>query len=120
MEKKIQEKGIASFEGMSVSTGSVVTLKLKLRYDEILTSVNLLQGLQSDITVHAKVPDEKAFSLGVFTINAVNFDKDGNAKITLKSMTDNVNLEKVCQLADEQLIQIRFMAVLELPDNGGE
>lgn len=116
MEKKLQEKGLAEFDGMSVSSGQIVTLKLKLRYDEMLTSVNLLQALQTDVTVQAKVPDEKAFNLGIFSVNSVSFDKDGNAKVCLKALVDNVEINRVCQLASEQIIQIRFLAVLELPD----
>lgn len=92
-------------------------VKFKLRYDELLTSVNLLQGLNSDITVHAKCGTGKAMNLGIFTIGAVNFDKDGNAMIPFKSLTDNVNLDNICSLVDEEFIQLRFMAVLELPDS---
>lgn len=116
-EKKFKQKGIAEFQGMSIGKNKTVQVKFKLRYDELLTSVNLLQGLNSDITVHAKCGTGKAMNLGIFTIGAVNFDKDGNAMIPFKSLTDNVNLDNICSLVDEELIQLRFMAVLELPDS---
>lgn len=120
MEKKLKQKGIATFEGLSIGKNKTVQVKFKLRYDEMLTSVNLLQGLNSDITVHAKCGTGKAMNLGLFTIGAVNFDKDGNATIPFKSLTDNVNLESICSLVDEDYIQLRFMAVLELPDSSVE
>lgn len=116
-EKKFKQKGIAEFQGLSIGKNKTVQVKFKLRYDELLTSVNLLQGLNSDITVHAKCGTGKAMNLGIFTIGAVNFDKDGNAMIPFKSLTDNVNLDNICSLVDEELIQLRFMAVLELPDS---
>ena len=116
-EKKFKQKGIAEFQGMSIGKNKTVQVKFKLRYDELLTSVNLLQGLNSDITVHAKCGTGKAMNLGIFTIGAVNFDKDGNAMIHFKSLTDNVNLDNICSLVDEEFIQLRFMAVLELPDS---
>lgn len=116
-EKKFKQKGIAEFQGMSIGKNKTVQVKFKLRYDELLTSVNLLQGLNSDITVHAKCGTGKAMNLGIFTIGAVNFDKDGNAMILFKSLTDNVNLDNICSLVDEEFIQLRFMAVLELPDS---
>ena len=116
-EKKFKQKGIAEFQGMSIGKNKTVQVKFKLRYDELLTSVNLLQGLNSDITVHAKCGTGKAMNLGIFTIGAVNFDKDGNAMIPFKSLTDNVNLNNICSLVDEEFIQLRFMAVLELPDS---
>ena len=116
-EKKFEQKGIAEFQGLSIGKNKTVQVKFKLRYDELLTSVNLLQGLNSDITVHAKCGTGKAMNLGIFTIGAVNFDKDGNAMIPFKSLTDNVNLDNICSLVDEEFIQLRFMAVLELPDS---
>lgn len=116
-EKKFKQKGVAEFQGLSIGKDKTVQVKFKLRYDELLTSVNLLQGLNSDITVHAKCGTGKAMNLGIFTIGAVNFDKDGNAMIPFKSLTDNVNLDNICSLVDEEFIQLRFMAVLELPDS---
>ena len=117
MEKKFKQKGLATFEGMSIGKNRTVQVKFKLRYDEILTSVELLQGLNSDITVHAKCADSSPVNLGIFTIGAVNFDKDGNATIPFKSMVENVNLDNICSLVDEDYIQLRFQAIIELPDN---
>ena len=118
MEKKFKQKGIATFQGLSIGRNKTVQSKFKLRYDEILTSVELLQGLNSDITVHAKIGDDKPINLGIFTIGAVNFDKDGNATIPFKSLVDNVNLDNINSIIDEDYIQLRFMAIIELPDNG--
>lgn len=120
MERKLKQQGIASFEGMSIGKNKTIQVKFKLRYDEILTSVELLQGLNNDITLHAKVPDKKPMNLGIFTIGAINFDKDGNATIPFKSLTDNVNVESICSLVDEELIQLRFQAIIELPDTSVE
>lgn len=123
MEKKFKQKGIATFEGLSIGKNRTVQVKFKLRYDEILTSVELLQGLNNDITVHAKTATGNPMSLGLFTIGSVNFDKDGNATIPFKSLVDNVNLDNICALVDEDYIQLRFQAIIELPDTsegGGE
>lgn len=123
MEKKFKQKGIATFEGLTIGKNKTVQVKFKLRYDEILTSVELLQGLNNDITVHAKTPSSDPMNLGIFTIGSVNFDKDGNAMIPFKSLVDNVNLDNICSLVDEEYIQLRFQAIIELPDTsegGGE
>lgn len=120
MERKLKQQGIASFEGLSIGKNKTIQVKFKLRYDEILTSVELLQGLNNDITLHAKVSDKKPMNLGIFTIGAINFDKDGNATIPFKSLTDNVNVESICSLVDEELIQLRFQAIIELPDTSVE
>ena len=82
--------------------------------------MELLQGLNNDITVHAKAEDTGVMSLGMFTIGAVNFDRDGNATIPFKSLVDNVNLDNICKLVDKEYIQLRFSAIIELPDNSSE
>ena len=82
---KYQEKGIAVFEKMDISKNRIVQVKFKMRYDQIMTSISLLQGLNTDITVIAKIGIEKAKSLGLFTIGSVNFDRDGNAVVLFKS-----------------------------------
>lgn len=113
----MKQKGIAYFAGLTISPVGAVTLKFKLRYDEIVTSVNLLQGLNNDITIIAKCPDKKPKNLGLFTIGGMNIDKDGNATIPFKSLTENVNLPDICDLVDESYIQLMFRAVIELPDS---
>lgn len=117
METKIKQKGVAHFAGMNIGANKTVTVKFKLPFDELLTSVNLLKGLNADITVQAKAGINKPVNLGIFTIGSVNFDRDGNAMIPFKSMVENVNIENICSIVDEEYIQLRFMAVLELPDN---
>lgn len=119
-EKKFKQKGVATFEGLTIGKNKAVVVKFKLRYDEILTSVELLQGLNNDITVHAKAEDTGVMSLGMFTIGAVNFDRDGNATIPFKSLVDNVNLDNICKLVDKEYIQLCFSAIIELPDNSSE
>ena len=120
MERELKQKGLATFKSLSVSQKQVVTLKFALKYDELLTSVNLLQGLNTDITIHAKPPVGKALNLGLFRIGSINFDRDGNAVIPFTSMVENVNMNNICDIIQEETIILRFMAVLELPDNSEE
>ena len=120
MEREFKQKGLATFKSLSVSQKQVVTLKFGLKYDELLTSVNLLQGLNTDITIHAKPPVGKALNIGLFRIGSINFDRDGNAIIPFTSMVENVNMNNICDIIQEDTIILRFLAVLELPDNSDE
>lgn len=118
-EKEVKLKGVSKYAGLNVSSSKVVTLTMVMGYEEIITSVKLLQGLNTDITVLAKVGIRKPVSLGIFTVNGVNFDRDGNAKISLKSMVDNVELNNIVKLIDnEDIIQLMFKAIVGLPYNG--
>lgn len=113
-QRDLKVNGAAEFESINISNQKVVTLKVKMRYDEIITSIHLLQGLNTDITVLAKIDDNKPKSLGIFQIAGISFDKDGNAKIPFKSMVDNVNLVDVMTLVDAQYIQLLFKAILTI------
>lgn len=116
MEKNFKQKGIASFDGLSISKSKVVTFKVKMRYDEVVTSVELLQATNTDVTIHAKVGTSKPVELGIFTVDGISFDKDRNATATFKSLVDNVNIDNISDIISEEYVQLRFLAVLELPD----
>lgn len=116
MEKNFKQKGVASFNGLSISKSKVVTFKVKMRYDEVVTSVELLQATNTDVTIHAKVGTSKPVELGIFTVDGIYFDKDRNATATFKSLVDNVNIDNISDIISEEYVQLRFLAVLELPD----
>lgn len=119
-DNELKVKGVCSFGGLSIGKNKVVTLKVKLRYDEIVTSVNLMQGLHTDITVSARI-NGKVDRLGLFKVDGVVFDKDGNSVVTLKALIDQVELDNIVKLPmiDEEVdvFQILFKAVLELESN---
>jgi hypothetical protein len=114
MQKNMNLKGVSTFEGWTVGKNKITTLKLGMRYDEVVTSVNLLQGLDVDITVSAKIPNEKPMQLGLFRVNGLSFDKDGNSKITLQALTDNVELNNISNLIDADAFQVMFKALIEI------
>lgn len=119
--KEVKLKGVSRYAGLNISSSKIVTLTMILGYEEIVTSVKLLQGLNSDITVLAKTGIKKPVSLGMFTVNGVNFDKDGNAKLSLKSMVENVELDNIISLIDnDDVIQLMFKTIIELPCNEDE
>lgn len=108
---------------MNISSSKVITLNVVMGYDEVITSIQLLQGLNSDITVFAKIGVGKPKSLGMFTVNGINFDRDGNAKVSLKSMVNNVELENITEVVSmekEEVLQLLFKTIIELPDNEAE
>ena len=116
MEKNFKQKGVATFGGLNIAKSKVVTLKVKMRYDEVVTSVELLQATNADVTIQAKVGTAKPIELGIFTVDGISFDKDRNATATFKSLVDNVNINNISDIISEDYVQLRFLAVLELPD----
>lgn len=123
MNRQLKQSSVVKFDSLSVSKSKVVQLKFKMRYDEIVGSINLLQALNSDITLQARINGGKPLSLGMFNLNGMTHDKDGNANLPFKSMLDNVNMNNIFEIMGteaEDIVQLRCMAVLELPDNDSE
>lgn len=117
MEKELKLKSPVAFKSINVTANRVVTLKVTMSFSEMITSVNLLTGLNSDINIVAKIGDRKPCNLGTFTIGSVSFDRDGNATIPFKALVEHVNLNNITDMIGEEYIQLRFKALLELPDN---
>lgn len=116
MEKNFKKRGVAVFNGLNIGKNNQITFKLKLSYDEAITGISLLQATNTDVTVQAKVGTCNVMDLGIFTISNVTFDRDRNCCVTLKSLLDNINLDNITETITDDIVQFRFMAVLELPD----
>lgn len=114
MQKKFQQKGLATFDGLSIGKKQTVQLKFKFSYDELITTVQLLQGLNTDITIIAKVNGSKPMNLGLFTIGDVKIDRDGNTLANFKSLVENVNLNNIMEIVDSDYIQVMFRALIEI------
>lgn len=112
----MKAKGVCEFQGFNVSAKNVAKLRVSMRYDEIVTSVNLMQALNTDIDVFVRY-DGKVERLGMYKLDSITHDKDGNSKITLSSMLESVEFEKVMEFAlfsESQIVQILFKAILEI------
>lgn len=117
---ELKQKGVAKFQGFNVAASKVVTLKVKIPFNELVTSVKLLQSLNTDVTIHARMDGAKAVNLGMFNIGSVSFDKDGNASAQFKSMMENVDTENICAMADAELVELMYRAIIELPETNEE
>ena len=108
-------KSITKIQSFSIDGKKVATMKLKFSFTEIITATNLLAGLNMDVGVLARLSSGEQFSLGVFKNMGTTFDKDGNSVVTLKSMTENINVDKIAKLlnGDEEAFQVMFKAVIQ-------
>lgn len=116
MQKDMKVTGEASFKGMTISKARIVSIKFEMRYSEIVKSVNLMQGLHCDIDVFARYRG-KAHKLGMFKLDGVTFDRDGNSTISLKAMMEQVEIDEVASVVSmdpEEILNLRFSAVIEL------
>ena len=119
MEKKIDFKVVAKYNGHQVKPSGAVDLNLVCEYGEMRNTIQLLQLLSNDIKLSVKKPSEKPFKIGTFRLQALNYDHDGQAKIRFNSMTDFVEVDELNRLIPdekEDRFVVRFAAEVELEE----
>lgn len=74
-------------------------MTFKSKYGELVNTVNLLQMLNNDIDVIAKVPGEKDKVVGkYFRIKQITVDGDGESTLKLQGVSDFVDVEVLAGL----------------------
>ena len=120
MEKKIEFKMVAKYNGHNVKPSGAVDLNVTAEYGEMSNSIQLLQLLSNDIKIDVKKPGEKAFKLGTFRLQQLTYDHDGQAKIRFNSMSDFVetdNLNLLIPMEKEERFVMRFSSEVELEND---
>ena len=116
MEQHVEVKLIGKYNGHSVKANQSVDLGIKASYDQLTQSIQLLQMLNNDVTIKAKVPDEKPFSLGTFRVQAVNISHDGESAIKFNSMVDFTEADNFTKLIGSDMVVLRCSADVEIED----
>lgn len=118
MEKKVIVKEVVNYKGHSVKANGSVDLSFSAMYDELTNTIQCLQMLNNDVDIVAKLPNEKAFELGMYRIKSVMFDGDGESTIKFNSLDQNVELENLGKIITNEKFQIRMVAMVELEEEG--
>lgn len=120
MEHHVEVKVIGKYNGHSVKANQSVDLSVKAGYDQLSQSVQLLQFLNNDVTIKAKVPDAKPFGLGTFRVQAVNISHDGESVIKFNSMADFTEVDNFSKLIGSDMVILRVSADIEIEDSEEE
>lgn len=123
MEKKVNIKLIAQYNGHQAKPSGSVDLNIKTEYSELVNTIPLLQMLNNDIKIEVKKASEKPFSLGIFRLQALNYDHDGQAKIKFNSTNDFVeidNLNKLIPMDQTERFTIRMSSIIEIEEEEDE
>lgn len=116
MEHHVEVKVIGKYNGHSVKANQSVDLGIKAGYDQLAQAVQLLQLLNNDVTILAKVPDSKPFKLGTFRVQAVNVSHDGESAIKFNSMADFTEVDNFSKLIGSELVVLKVSADIEIED----
>lgn len=107
-------KQVVRYGGHSIGANGIVRLTLKADYSELPNTVQLLQMLNNDIHIRAKLAEAGIMDLGEMKLDAINFSSDGESTVKLKSITDHVDVTCLNRLPmhDDDILQfvVRYEA----------
>lgn len=93
MNLKIKE--VVSYSGHSLSANGSVNLTLKASYSELTNTIKLMQMLNNDVSIKAKIPNSHPMKLGAFRIKQIQVDGDGESKIKFNGLNDYIEMDNL-------------------------
>ena len=124
MMQNIKVKEIVKYGGHSLSANGSVNFTLKAQYSELSNSIQLMQLLNNDINIRAKVKDSKAVKLGYFKVKQITIEGDGESIIKLIGINESVEMDNLNSLpmndSDSKEFTVLFESDVELEDDEEE
>ena len=117
---KIAIKEIVNYKGHSVKTNGNVDLSFSAMYDQITKSIEVLQLLNTDVKISAKLPGKKPVMLGSFNVKNVLFDNDGESVLKFNTMTDFVEMNNINSIITQDSFQLKLEADVEIENSNDE
>lgn len=124
MSKKLKVMQVVTYGGHSLSSNGSVSLTLKAEYSELTKTIQVIQMLNEDVAVKAKLAGQKPMKLGSFKIKDIKIDGDGESVLKFAGISDYVEMDNLnlLPLANEEnkLFQILLECETEATDEGNE
>lgn len=124
MSKKLKVMQVVTYGGHSLSSNGSVSLTLKAGYSELTKTIQVIQMLNEDVAVKAKLAGQKPMKLGSFKIKDIKIDGDGESVLKFAGISDYVEMDNLnlLPLANEEnkLFQILLECETEAMDEGDE
>lgn len=95
---EVKVKQVVQYNGHSLSANGSVNLTLKAGYGELVNTIKVMQMLNNDVQVKARVPGHnngKPFTLGTFRIKSIAIDGDGESTIKFNGLNDYVEMDNL-------------------------
>lgn len=127
--KHIKVKEVVQYGGHSLSANGSVNFTLKAMYSELVNTIQLMQMLNNDVTIKAKVPGvngSKPFPLGMFRIRDIKVDGDGESVIKFNGLNDYIEMDNLNILPTKGEEDNQFVVLMECeveeeePEDGDE
>ena len=120
----IKVKEVVTYGGHSLKANGAVDFTLKASYSELTNSISLMQMLNNDVNIKARVPGGKPMKLGMFRIKQIIIDGDGESIIKFNGLNDYIEMDNLNLLPlnsdDNKEFVVLMEADVEEEDSDGE
>ena len=111
MNLKVKE--VVKYGGHSLSANGSVNFTLNAQYSELANTIMLMQMLNNDVSIKAKIPNEKPMKLGHFRIKQIIIDDDGESKIKFNGLSDYIEMDNLNLLPLNSDENKQFVVLME-------
>ncbi|MBQ9141151.1 MAG: hypothetical protein IJX63_05075 [Lachnospiraceae bacterium] len=83
------------YGGHSLSANGSVNFTLKAQYSELPNTIQLMQMLNNDVSIKAKIPGGSPMKLGFFRVKQIVIDGDGESTIKFNGLNDYIEMDNL-------------------------
>lgn len=94
-EMIVKVKEVVKYAGHSLSANGSVNFSLKASYSELTNTIQMMQMLNNDVTIKAKLPAGKPMKLGMFRIKQIIIDGDGESTLKFNGLNDYIEMDNL-------------------------
>ena len=109
----IKVKEVVKYSGHSLSANGAVNFTLKAGYSELKNSIKLMQMLNNDVHIKAKIPGGKAMKLGIFRVKQIVVDGDGESVLKFNGLNDYIEMDNLNMLPLNDSDTKEFVVLME-------
>lgn len=118
----VRVKEVVKYGGHSLSANGSVNFTLKAGYSELPNSIKLMQLLNNDVYIKAKIPGEKPMKLGEFRVKQIVIDGDGESVLKFNGLNDYIEMDNLNLLPmnDSDVKEFVVMMEAEIEEENNE
>ena len=121
-EMNIKMREVVKYAGHSLSANGSVNFTLKASYSELTNTIQLMQMLNNDVFIKAKLPAGKPMKLGMFRIKQIMIDGDGESTLKFNGLNDYIEMDNLnlLPLNNDDNKEFVVMMEAEIEEEEGE
>lgn len=118
----VKVKEVVKYAGHSLSANGSVNFTLKAAYSELTNTIQMMQMLNNDVNIKAKLPGGKPMKLGTFRIKQIVIDDDGESTLKFNGLNDYIEMDNLNLLPlnndDNKEFVVLMEAEIEIEEEG--